>query len=37
MSLADYLGEPAVLTERLLLRACDSYFLDEQSATPLPD
>ncbi|MBL8137472.1 MAG: ATP-binding protein [Acidobacteria bacterium] len=37
MSLADYLGEPAVLTERLLLRACDSYFLDEQSATTLPD
>jgi SpoVK/Ycf46/Vps4 family AAA+-type ATPase len=36
LALADYLGEPRQLTERLLTGACDSYFLDEQSASTLP-
>ena len=36
LALADYLDQPRVLTERLLVSACDSYFLDEQTAAPLP-
>ena len=36
LALADYLGEPRVLTDKLLHAACDSYFLDDQSALPPP-
>ena len=37
LALADYLGEPRHLTERLLVGACDSYFLDDQAGvTPSP-
>lgn len=36
LSLADYLGEPRLLTDELLQRACDSYFLDDQVAPPTP-
>jgi len=36
LALADYLGEPRILTDRLLLGACDSYFLDDQPAATLP-
>ena len=34
LSLADYLGVPRVLTDDLMKHACDSYFLDEQMASP---
>ena len=34
LSLADYLGAPRVLTDDLMKHACDSYFLDEQMASP---
>jgi predicted ATPase with chaperone activity len=36
LSLADYLGEPRLLTDELLRSACDSYFLDDQMASPTP-
>lgn len=36
LSLADYLGQPRILTDDLLKQACDSYFLDEQMASPTP-
>ena len=32
LSLADYLGEPRRLTDKLLHGACESYFLDDQVA-----
>ncbi len=34
ISLADYLGEPEILTRRLLRLACDGYFVDEQGGRP---
>jgi hypothetical protein len=32
LALADYLGEPRRLTDKLLHGACESYFLDDQVA-----
>ena len=36
LALAEYLGEPRVLTEQLMTGACDSYFLDDQAAPAFP-
>jgi hypothetical protein len=34
LALADYLGEPRQLTVKLLISACESYFLDDQVTPP---
>jgi hypothetical protein len=34
LALADYLGEPRQLTSKLLIGACESYFLDDQVTPP---
>jgi len=36
ISLADYLGEPHRITEKLLAAACDSYFVDDPAAARKP-